>query len=89
MFIIINKCFGGFHLPEEFCSMHGLSRYARIERTDPRLVEFIQSHGGKVVGDVSKLVAVKIPDTATDWDLQEYDGMESIIYVVNGKIRYA
>lgn len=89
MFIVINKCYGGFQLPQEFCSMHGLSCYALIERTDPRLVEFVQSHGGKVVDAWSTLVTVEIPDTATDWVLNEYDGMESVIYVLDGKIRYA
>ena len=29
-----------------------------------------------------------LSDEATDWQLQEYDGIESIIYVVNGKINH-
>ena len=29
-----------------------------------------------------------IPDNATDWDIEDYDGNETLIYVVDGKIHY-
>ena len=38
---------------------------------------------------IGDLVVVEIPDGATDWDIYEYDGLETIIYVLNGKIYYA
>lgn len=86
MTIIINKCYGGFHIPEALCEAEELSRYDDIERTDSRLVEFVQSHGGDYREGCARLVAVEVPEDATDWELDEYDGFESIIYVVGGKL---
>jgi hypothetical protein len=89
MIMVLNKDWGGFHLPKEFCDQHGFHRYDDIERDDFRLVEFIQAHGGEYKGDGVILCAVKIPDEATDWEMDEYDGFESITYVVGGKIHHA
>lgn len=88
MVIILNKCYGGFHIPEALCEAEGLSRYDDIERTDARLVNFILEHGVVEEG-CAKLVPVAIPDEATDWELDEYDGFESVTYVVGGKLYHA
>ena len=88
MTIIINRCWGGFHIPEEFCETHDLDRYDDIERTNPELVAFVKAHGGVFTEGCAKLVAVEVPDTCTDWELTDYDGMESITYVVDGKLRH-
>jgi len=93
MRIVINTCYGGFHIPDEVCETYGLSRYDDIDRTDLRLVEFVEAHADEDgcfcenCGTV--LEVVEIPDTCTDWELSEYDGLESITYVVDGKIRHA
>jgi len=89
MTIITNQCYGGFHLPQDFCDQYGLMRYSRIDRTDPRLIQYVRDHGGEVEDDSADLVAVEIPDSCTDWELTEYDGMESITYVVGGKLFHA
>jgi hypothetical protein len=89
MTIIINKCWGGFHIPEALCESEGLVRYDDIDREDVRLVEFVQSHGGEYREGSCRLVAVEVPDTCTDWEMDEYDGFESIIYVVDGKLYHA
>lgn len=89
MTFVINRCWGGFHIPEEFANAHDLDTYDEISRTDPRLVEFVREHGGKVVEGCAELVLVEVPDTCTDWELDDYDGMESITYVVDGKIYHA
>ena len=89
MTIIVNHCWGGFRVPEEFCKAHNLSPYDDVDRDDPALIAFIKAHGGKLIEGSSKLVAIEIPDTCTDWDIKDYDGMETIIYVVDGKIHYA
>lgn len=39
-------------------------------------------------GRCAVLMVVEIPDNATDWELDEYDGLESIIYVADGKIHH-
>lgn len=92
MRIVINTCFGGFHIPAELCETCGLSRYDDIDRSDSRLVDFVETHAdadGRYCEDYAVLVVVEIPDTCTDWEVSEYDGLESIIYVVDGKIRHA
>lgn len=89
MIMIINKDWGGFHLPKEFCEEYGFGRYDNIERDDFRLVEFIKAHDGKYRGDGVILYAVEIPNEATDWEVNEYDGFESITYVVDGKLYHA
>ena len=84
---IINNNFGGFELPAEFCNKYGF--YSRIYgnteaiRTDLFLINYLEEHKKTYKGP---LVVVDIPDDATDWELEEYDGLESIIAVVDGKI---
>lgn len=89
MIMVLNKTWGGFSLPSAFCKQYGLDKYDDIERDDPRLVKFIKSHGGEYKGDGVRLRVVEIPDTMTDWEMDEYDGVESIIYIVDGKIYHA
>lgn len=89
MIMVLNKAWGGFALPHEFCEQYGCDKYDDIERDDPRVIEFVQSHGGEYKGDGVCLRAVEIPDMMTDWEMDEYDGVESIIYVVDGKIYHA
>jgi redox-sensitive bicupin YhaK (pirin superfamily) len=36
-----------------------------------------------------RLRLVEIPDTMTDWEKNDYDGIETITYVVDGKIYHA
>jgi hypothetical protein len=86
MTIILNCGYGIFALPDDFCAEHGLKRYDDIDRTDKRLVDYVINHGGEVKFNNTDLVAVNVPDNATDWCIQEYDGAEDVICVVNGKI---
>ena len=81
MKIVINGDFGGFGfgVAEEFEDLVGMFS---DDRTNSNLIEFVESHPHEC-GD---LVVVVIPDTATDWEIDEYDGNESVTYVVNGKI---
>ena len=83
MKIVLNKDYGGFGYGvapeyEEFVRNCD-------DRTDPELVAFVESHPDKC-GD---LAVVEISDEATDWEVDEYDGWESVIYVVDGKIHHA
>jgi len=85
MKIVINDCFGGFSLPKEFCEKYHMNQYDDIDRTDIRLVSFVESHG-RIEENCALLVVKEIPDNATDYMITEYDGAEGIIYVVNGKL---
>lgn len=89
MIMVLNKSWGGFALPREFCREYNFDRYDEIARDDPRLVEFVKSHGGLYEGDGVRLRLVEIPDTMTDWEKNDYDGIETITYVVDGKIYHA
>ena len=83
MKVVVNYAFGGFgyHVPKEYKDL--VYRYEN-DRTNPELVDFVENHPN----DCGDLAVMTIPDNATDWDIQEDDGDEIIIYVVNGKIRY-
>jgi hypothetical protein len=86
MKLVINKDYGGFGYGvadeyEDF--VRGFD--CEGKRADPELVAFVESHPDEC-GD---LEVVEIPDTATDWEIDEYDGWESITYVVDGKLHHA
>lgn len=90
MKFVLNKSYGGFNLPVEFRALYNINSLEEewaIERTDKRLINFVTENGGRT--EWGKLKVVEIPDTATDWEINEYDGFESITYVVCGKIRHA
>lgn len=89
MKMVINECYGGFSLPEEFCENFGFDSYDDIDRTNPDLIDFIEAKGGEVRHGCAHLVVEEIPDEVTDWEISEYDGYESIIYVLDGKIHHA
>lgn len=88
MKIVINKCYGGFGISEAGLRLLNLKNYWDVERTDERLIELVES-GVDVNGFCAELEVVEIPDEATDWELDEYDGLESITYVVDGKLYHA
>lgn len=89
MKIVVNREYGGFSLPEEFCTQYNMKRYEGIDRTDERLINFVENNGGEVKVFCGILEITEIPDTATDWEIFEYDGLETVIYVLDGKIHYA
>ena len=89
MKIVINRCFGGFSLSKaamEACGAN--SAYDEDQRTNPILIEMVERDAGAANGRYAELKVVEIPDNATDWELDEYDGAEIIIYVSNGKIHH-
>ena len=89
MKVVVNRCYGGFSLPKEFCNKYGLAWYDGIERTDPRLIAFVEENSELCQHfNFASLQVVEIPDEATDWQINEYDGAESIIAVIDGKIEW-
>ena len=83
MKIVINANFGGYgcDVSEQYVDL--VDRYQN-DRTNSELVAFVENHPN----DCGDLEVVTIPDNATDWDIQDYDGNEDLIYVVDGKIHY-
>lgn len=85
MKFVLNKCFGGFGLSDWAEKQMGCSEPSR---DDPKFITLVTNHGKKVSGDCAELQVVEIPDNTTDYEIDEYDGFESITYVVDGKIHH-
>jgi hypothetical protein len=81
MRIVINARYGGYGLgvPEEYDDLLYAYEY---ERKHPKLVEFVETHPD----ECGALKICEIPDEATDWMIDEYDGNEQVIYVLNGRL---
>ena len=90
MKMVINKCFGSFELSDEALDELGVDYWGDDEdaRKDSRLIELVEMNSEKASGYCAKLVVVEIPDEATDYYLDEFDGMEDIIYVLDGKLHW-
>ena len=89
MKMIINDCYGGFGVRQEVLDELELNGFSEEElRTAAQLIEEIEN-GKDVSDDCAELKVVEIPDESTDYYLDEYDGLESVIYVVDGKLNWA
>ena len=94
MKIVINTCYGGFGLSDKAKTLYeAIANDMPVPhegemRTDPALISAIEQLGEEANTIYSHLEIVEIPDEATDWDINEYDGSESIIYVLDGKLHY-
>lgn len=87
MKMVINGSWGGFKLPKDYAAAKTDGWvYDRSDevRCDPDLINTVESKDYE--GD---LEIVEFPDEATDYMISEYDGMESLYYVINGKIKLA
>lgn len=93
MKLVINNCFGGFSIDRDICNKYNLDPEGQhsdydcyeFDRTNKKLIELIES-GIDCNGDCAELVVVEIPDEATDYRIEEYDGAEEVLYVIDGKI---
>jgi hypothetical protein len=87
MKIVINKCFGGYGLSKEAYKKLGIKwdgfGYKFIDdRSNPRLVKVVEQLGNKASGALAELKVVEIPDDIS-WEIDDYDGIESIDEVHN------
>lgn len=91
MKLVINSCFGGFCLSEECCAALSIDKYDcyDVQRDWDTLIEIVENNGSEwASGSYAKLKVVEIPDNATDWEIHDYDGAESVIFVLDGKIHH-
>ena len=86
MKFVLNHCYGGFGLSDWAEEKMGCSE---PYRDDPDLISLVEQYPDKVSGECAELEVVEIPDDCTDYEFIDYDSMESIIYVVDGKIHHA
>jgi hypothetical protein len=86
MKIVINKCFGGFGLSDKAVNLYLEKkggepspdfRVYYIDRTDPVLVDVVETLGEKANTKYSLLSVVEIPD-GISYEIDEYDGVEHI-----------
>ena len=87
MKIVVNHHYGGFSLPSGFVKQQGLEDcldYDSDTRESEELIQYLETHGP----EDSCLAIVEIPSCATDWEIHDYDGFESILCVIDGKIRW-
>lgn len=69
-----------------------ISKESAALRTNPKFIEDVETGRfvGRVMGTYAEtLRVIEIPDEATDYMVVEYDGVEGVIYVVDGKLHYA
>lgn len=84
MKLVLNRNYGGFGYGCKG-NCEAIARKFEEERNAPELVEMVEVMP-ELCGD---LCIVEIPDTTTDYHIDEYDGFESVVYVVNGKLHWA
>lgn len=81
MKVVINVCHGGFGISEEakriLLLTLGEDGFNEMERHDPIFVSLVENMGKAVNNEYSKLAIVNVED-GLDYDVEEYDGYESI-----------
>lgn len=92
MRILLNKCYGGIGLSEKFVEAYPkfTQSVSEEDRVDPELLEAIETFGiTHAAGNYALLHIAEIPDEATDWEIQEYDGYETVVWVLDGKLHHS
>lgn len=94
MVFVLNKCFGGFSVSDFAVERLGIADKYSFNNYDPlqvdALASLIAEYGSeKCSGRSAKLKVVEIPDACTDYEINDYDGVETITYVVDGKLYHA
>ena len=77
MKVVINSCYGGFGLSKEAYKFLGLEWGEYVSRTDPKLIECVETLGTKANGFFANLRVIEIPDDVK-WEITEYDGCEQV-----------
>lgn len=80
--VVINCCFGGYSLSKEAYEFLGLEWDEfgfefEDDRTNPKLVECVETLKEKANGECAQLKVVEVPD-GVEWYIHDYDGDEEI-----------
>ena len=89
MKFVINACYGGFGINSKWRAKNCEEGCREDCRKCEKLIRAVEEREEVVSNYFSQLTVVEIPDEATDYELLEYDGCESLLYVLDGKIKYA
>ena len=89
MKLVINTRYGGFSVSKEWAERLGVYYHDEENlRYNAELISAIEA-GEDVNGTFADLKVVELPENCTDHYVDEYDGLESVIYVVDGKLHWA
>lgn len=94
MKIVVNGYYGGFGVSKELLYRWNATHDEQMQygfefqskRDNPDFVALVEELGDRANDWASRLRVVEIPDGVTDYRINDYDGLESILYVLNGKI---
>lgn len=87
MKMVINQDYGVFHIDPSVAETLNIDPWDTDARYNPRLIEAVEKLGTeRASGYCGSLVVVELPDNTTDHYIEEYDGLEIVYYVVDGKI---
>lgn len=90
MKVLVNDVYGGFGIKDEIVEkIWGKERALFVDEDEMRVnAELIamKEKGEDIEDCCCDLIIVDVPESATDWMVTEYDGYESLIAVVDGKI---
>jgi hypothetical protein len=87
MKLVINRDYGVFHIEPTIAEELHVDPYDTDARYNPRLIEAVEKLGTeRASGYCGCLKVVELPDNTTDHYIDEYDGFETVYYVVDGKI---
>ena len=79
MKVVLNKCYGVFQPSELFYETYNIKKDEVIERTDKRLIEFVELDNTKASSQFSNLMVEEIENGKT-YRIIENDGFEEIQY---------
>ena len=84
MKVVINSCYyGGFSLSDKALDMYKQlsNKYEiydfELDRTDPVLIQIVETLGAEANEHFAKLRIIEIPDDV-EWEITEYDGSELV-----------
>lgn len=90
MKISLNRCYGLFGL-----STFGVNKLMEngidpfdFDRKDKDFIILVERYGTRLFDKESRVEIFEIPDNTTDYDILTHDGYETLVYVVDGKIKY-
>ena len=83
MKMLLNRDYGGFCIKSDLMTF---VKGDEDERFCDALIKMVEKGVDISEDGDNSIEVVNIPDNATDYYINEYDGFEEILYVVDGKI---
>lgn len=87
MKVVIHRDWGAFAVPQVVLNRLGwdvpdMRQMQYIDRADPNLIWEVENNHT----DCDTLLTITIPDRATDYYIEDYDGIETVLYVLDGAL---